>query len=113
MATADWLTPQNSPSFGDTRFILMGTAGSAHVRAYAEDGLLICSEKSGRSTPPLPRTGVDQFAKNMIDAFARGEENFVSTQDVLATARVGVAAEKSAANGGELIRLPETPAGPR
>ena len=30
--TADWLTPQAAPSFGDTRFIVMGTAGSAHLR---------------------------------------------------------------------------------
>ena len=109
MATADWLTPENSPSFGDTRFIIMGTAGSAHLGAYAEDELLICSEKTGRYTPPLADAGTADFAEHMIDAFERGEENFVSTQDVLSTARIGVAVEKSARNGGELIRLPAAP----
>ena len=108
-ATADWLTPQNSPSFGDTRFIIMGTAGSAHVRAYAEDGLLICSEKAGRYTPRLPDAGTDRFVESMIDAFARGEENCISTQDVLSVSRVGLAAEQSARNGGELIRLAPAP----
>ena len=109
-ATADWLTPQNSPSFGDTRFIIMGTAGSAHVRAYAEDGLLICSEKNGRYTPQLPAAAPDRFVENMIDAFEGGEENFISTLDVLRAARVGLAAERSMRNGGELTRLEEAPA---
>ena len=104
-ATADWLTPHNSPSFGDTRFIIMGTAGSAHVRAYAEDGLLICSEKSGRYTPQLPEGGTQRFVEVMIDAFERGEENFVSTRDVLMAARVGLAAQRSARNGGGLVHL--------
>ena len=105
MATADWLTPQNSPSFGDTRFIIMGTAGSAHVRAYAEDGLLICSEKAGRYTPSLPEGGTARFVETTIDAVEKGEELFVSTQDVLRVSRVCLAVERSARNGGALIRL--------
>jgi len=103
--TADWLTPQNSPSFGDTRFIIMGTAGSAHLNAYAEDGILICSEKAGRYTPQLPGVGKDQFVESMIAAFERGEESFISTQDVFSASRTCLAAEQSAKNGGELVRL--------
>ena len=105
--TADWLTPQNSPAFGDTRFIIMGTAGSAHLRAYAEDGLLICSEEAGRYTPELPEDGSAHFVANMIDAFERDEENSVSTQDVFSVSRVCLAAERSAKAGGEMIRLNE------
>ena len=105
-ATADWLTPQNSPSFGDTRFILMGTKGSAHLHAYAENGLLICSEKKGRYSPDLPKTSNEGFVEDAISAFERGEENFVSTADILSVARTCLAAERSARNGGELIRLP-------
>jgi predicted dehydrogenase len=104
-ATADWLTPQNSPSFGDTRFIVMGTEGSAHLRAYAEDGLLICSEKKGRYSPELPKVSNAQFVEHAISAFERGDENVVSTQDVLNVTRACLAAERSARNGGELIRL--------
>ncbi|HAA78251.1 TPA: hypothetical protein DCE37_24400 [Candidatus Latescibacteria bacterium] len=104
-ATADWLTPQNSPSFGDTRFILMGTEGSAHLRAYAENGLLICSEKKGRYTPDLPDVSNARFVELAIDAFERGEEASVSTHDVMNVARTCLAAERSARNGGELVRL--------
>lgn len=103
--TADWLTPQNSPSFGDTRFIIMGTEGSAHLRAYAEDGLLICSEKKGRYSPDLPKTSNAQFVERAVDAFERDEDNRVSTQDVLNATRACLAAERSARQGGELVRL--------
>src|SRR5690606_39182683 len=51
LVTADWLTPEDSPSFGDTRFIIMGTEGSAHLRAYAGDHLLIVSNKKGVLEP--------------------------------------------------------------
>lgn len=105
--TADWLTPENSPSFGDTRFIVMGTAGSAHLRAYAEDGLLICSEKNGRYVPELPKAGTDRFVEDMIDAFARDEEHAITTQDVLSVSTACLAAKRSVRNGGELIRLAE------
>ena len=104
-ATADWLTPQNSPSFGDTRFIIMGTEGSAHLRAYAEDGLLICSERNGRYSPDTPEASNAGFVENAIAAFEKGEENFVSTQDVLNVTATCLAAERSARNDGELIRL--------
>jgi predicted dehydrogenase len=106
-ATADWLTPQNSPSFGDTRFILMGTEGSAHLRAYAEDGLLICSEKKGRYSPELPEASKAGFVERMVAAYAKDEENSVSTADVLKASKACLAAEKSARNGGELVRLSE------
>lgn len=104
-ATADWLTPQNSPSFGDTRFILMGTEGSAHLRAYAEDGLLICSEKKGRYTPDLPASGKTGVVEQIIAAFERDEEAPVSTQDIFNVARTCLAAERSAREGGTLIPL--------
>jgi predicted dehydrogenase len=106
-ATADWLTPQNSPSFGDTRFILMGTEGSAHLSAYAEDGLLICSEKKGRYSPDFPEPSRAGFVERMVSAYEANEENSVSTQDVMSVSRTCIAAEKSAKNGGELIRLSE------
>ena len=106
-ATADWLTPQNSPSFGDTRFILMGTEGSAHLRAYAEDGLLICSEKKGRYSPELPDASRAGFVERMISAYEANEENSISTQDVLSASKTCLAAERSAKNGGQLIQLSE------
>ena len=52
--TADWLTPTDSPAFGDTRLIVMGTAGSAHLRAYAGDHLLVVSNGRGSYEPPMP-----------------------------------------------------------
>ena len=107
-ATADWLTPQNSPSFGDTRFIIMGTAGSAHLGAYAEDRLLICSESAGRYTPEMPETSNAAFVEEMIGAFEKGGEHTVSTQDVLSVSRTCLAAERSVKNNGELIRLDQS-----
>lgn len=102
--TADWLTPKDAKSFGDTRFIIMGTEGSAHLRAYADDHVLIVSNKSGTYEPELPPSRGD-FVQNMIDAISRGEEHFISTQDVLAVAKACIAAERSAQQQGTFINI--------
>ena len=104
--TADWLTPQQSPSFGDTRFILMGTEGSAHLRAYAQDHLLIVSNKKGAYEPELPPDTGGTFVANMIDAIERGEDLFIPTRDVFATAQACLLAQESAKMGGEFIEIP-------
>ena len=103
--TADWLTPQQSPSFGDTRFILMGTEGSAHLRAYAEDRLLIVCNKKGAYEPELPPDTGGAFVANMIDAIERGEDPFIPTRDVFATAQACLLAQESARGGGEFIKV--------
>jgi len=105
LLTADWLTPRQSPSFGDTRFILMGTEGSAHLRAYAENRLLIVTDAKGACEPELPSGRNDVFVQNMIDALERGEENFISTDHVLEGARACLAAEQSADSGGEFLDI--------
>ncbi len=105
LLTADWLTPPDSPSFGDTRFILMGTKGSAHLRAYAEDHLLIVADGKGAYEPDFPPERNTAFVQNMIEAISRGEENFISTSDVLAVARACIAAEMSLDRGGEFIAI--------
>ena len=104
--TADWLTPQQSPSFGDTRFILMGTEGSAHLRAYAQDHLLIVSNKKGAYKPDLPPDTGDAFVENMIEAIERSEELFIPTRDVFATAQACLMAQESAGRGGEFLAIP-------
>ena len=104
--TADWLTPQKSPSFGDTRCIVMGTKGSAHLRAYAQDELLLVTDDRAPWTPELPAAAGPQFVQNMIDAWASGEEHFISTNDVLAVAQACLLAQESARRGGELIAIP-------
>ena len=103
--TADWLTPQKSPSFGDTRFIVMGTEGSAHLRAYAEDHLLIVSNKRGAYEPELPAGTEDTFVVNMIDAIERGEDLFIPTRDVFATAQACLLAQESARRWGEFVAI--------
>lgn len=103
--TADWLTPQASPSFGDTRFILMGTEGSAHLRAYAGDDLLLVTD-AGAHYPELPADRGGVFVQNMIEAWARGEEHFISTGDVLAVAQACLLAQESARRGGEFLTIP-------
>lgn len=104
-ATADWLTPKDARSFGDTRFIIMGTEGSAHLRAYADNHVLIVSNKSGTYEPELPPSTNDVFVENMIDAISHGEENFISTTDVLAVANACITAEESAKRGGEFLKI--------
>ena len=104
--TADWLTPQQSPSFGDTRFILMGTEGSAHLRAYAEDHLFIVSNKKGAYHPELPADTGDAFVENMINALERGEDLFIPTRDVFTTAQACLLAQESASRGGEFLAIP-------
>ena len=104
--TADWLTPQLSPSFGDTRFILMGTEGSAHLRAYARDHLRIVSNRHGVSEPELPADRNPVFVQEFIQALARGQEPFVPTRDVLAVAQACLMAQESARRGGEYLEIP-------
>ena len=104
-ATADWLTPKDARSFGDTRFIIMGTEGSAHLRAYADNHLRIVSNKSGTYEPELPPTTNDVFVENMINAISRGEENFISTNDTLAVANACITAEESARQGGKFLEI--------
>lgn len=103
--TADWLTPKDSPSFGDTRFILMGTRGSAHLKAYAKDGLLIVTDGKGSYEPEFTGKSAGNFVENMIAAFERDEENFITTQDVMAVAKATLIAEKSARLGGEFLKI--------
>ena len=104
-ATADWLTPRDARSFGDTRFIIMGTEGSAHLRAYADDHVLVVSNKSGRYEPDLPPSMQHVFVENMIDALSRGEENAISTNDTLAVANACITAEESARQGGRFLKI--------
>lgn len=102
--TADWLTPKDAKSFGDTRFIIMGTEGSAHLRAYADNHVLVVSNKSGTYEPTLPPSQGD-FVQNMMDAWSKGTEHFISTQDVLAVAQACISAEQSAAQNGAFISI--------
>ncbi|MBT7596531.1 MAG: hypothetical protein HN559_16610, partial [Gemmatimonadetes bacterium] len=104
--TADWLTPQKSPSFGDTRFVLMGTQGSAHLRAYAEDDLLLVTDDESPSRPEFPASRGGVFVEEMVAAWDRGEEHFVSTRDTLAVAQACLMAQESAARGGEFMKIP-------
>ena len=103
--TADWLTPQAAPAFGDTRFILMGTEGSAHLRAYAGDHLLIISNKKGMHEPEFPPDEGGLFVQNMIEALCRNEEHFISTRDVLAVSQACLMAQESARRGGEFLEI--------
>ena len=103
--TADWLTPDTSPSFGDTRFIIMGTEGSAHLRAYADDHLLIVTNHKGPYEPPLPASEEDTFIKDLCQAISRNEEHFISTRDVLAVSRACLVAQKSAQDQGQFLPI--------
>jgi len=105
VVTADWLTPKDSPSFGDTRFIIMGTEGSAHLRAYAGDHLLIVSNKKGVLEPSFDDVPSRPFVQEMIESIERGEEPFITTQDVFAVARACLTAEESAKRGGVFLPI--------
>lgn len=103
--TADWLTPNVSPSFGDTRFIIMGTKGSAHLRAYAANDLLIVSDTIGIIDPDIHNVRVRPFVEQMVDALERGEEHFISTADVFAVAKACLIAQQSAEAGGTFLPI--------
>ncbi|HCV25586.1 MAG TPA: Gfo/Idh/MocA family oxidoreductase [Candidatus Latescibacteria bacterium] len=104
--TADWLTPQKSPSFGDTRFIVMGTKGSAHLRAYAKDDLLLVTDQVEPHRPDFPAGEGGGFVQDMITAWSRGDEHFITTGDVLAVAQACLMAQESAAQGGRFLEIP-------
>lgn len=105
LLTADWLTPKDSPSFGDTRFILMGTKGSAHLRAYSGDHLLIVTDGKGAYEPKFPPARHDAFVQDMIEALSQGRENFISTSDVLGVSKACLTAQESARRGGEYLTI--------
>jgi len=105
LITADWLTPHASASWGDTRVIVMGTEGSAHLRAYAENHLLVVSNKSGVYEPTLGTPKHATFVADLIEAIEQGEEAFISTNDVFTVAKACIAAEESARQGGILLPI--------
>lgn len=103
LVTADWLTPLSSKSWGDTRMIVMGTKGSAHLRAYAGDHLLVVSDSAGTYEADLSTVHSAPFVESMITALESGEPLFIETADVFAVADACLAAQDSAAQGGALV----------
>ena len=105
LLTADWLTPEDSPSFGDTRFIIMGTRGSAHLRAYAADHVLIVSNGKGSYEAKLPPARDQAFVEDLIENLTRGQDPFISTSDVLAVSRACLTAQESARQAGAFLKI--------
>jgi len=103
--TADWLTPPTSPYWADTRFIVMGSKGSAHLRSYAQDHVLVFSDSRGSTELPLDTVLPEASAIEMIAALESGRELFVSTEDVFSVAKACLAAEKSVRDGGSFIHI--------
>ncbi|MGI6544295.1 MAG: Gfo/Idh/MocA family protein [Limnochordia bacterium] len=102
--TADWLIPPTSPYWGDTRFIIMGTKGCAHLRAYADNHVLVLSDEHGVQEIPIEEHEVT-FVQDMIDSLENGSDLFVSTEDVLAVAQASLMAEESIKRGGEYLKI--------
>jgi predicted dehydrogenase len=103
--TADWLTPRVAASWGDTRVIIMGTEGSAHLRAYAANHVLVVSNKKGTFEPTLDTPKHASFVADMITDIENGEEPFISTDDVFAVARACLTAEESIRQGGAFLPI--------
>ena len=106
--SADWLTPQISNSFGDTRFILMGTRGSAHLRAYAGDDLLIVSDQKGVRQAEFSADRSAAFVQDLIAALENGDELFIPTRDVLAVSKACLVAQESARRNGEFMPIEDS-----
>ena len=105
VVTADWLTPDAATSWGDTRVIVMGSEGSAHLRAYTDNHVLVVSNKRGIYEPPLRDYKPQAFVQEMIAAIERGDEHFVSTEDVFAVAQACLIAEESARQSGQFLPI--------
>lgn len=103
--TADWLTPEQSPSFGDTRVIIMGTEGSAHLRAYAGDHVLIVSNAKGAYEPDFPEDCGGVFVQELIESLREGRDSFISTKDVFAVSNACLMAQESAKQGGKFLKI--------
>ena len=103
--TADWLTPQANPSFGDTRFIITRTRGSAHLRAYADDDLYVVSEAKGAYSPTLPPDRGAHFIQEFIRAIEHSQTPLISKRDVLAVSPACLRAQRSAQADGDWIPI--------
>ncbi len=83
----------------------MGTRGSAHLRAYAEDHLYVVSEAKGAYEAELPADRGAVFVRELIDALERGQSPFINTRDALATSYAGLQAQESAKLAGQFVEI--------
>jgi len=106
MITADWLWPEEAPSFGETRIIVTGTKGTATLRAWTKSELEVALTGTGLEEVPMPQVELKQFVDDFVAAIKAGNAPPISNRDVFQTAHGCLMARESADNNGEPVRIP-------
>ena len=84
----------------------MGTAGSAHLRAYADNHLLVATNERAPYSPDLPADRSSAFVADLIDAIERGTDLFIPTHSVFATAQPACWPKSPPGKGARSSRIP-------
>ena len=94
----DWLSPDAAPYWGDMRFMMTGTKGSAEVRMWPEAQALVATLDKPPFTLELPAeapsVGVD-----FLRAIIEGRDTSLSTEDCLEATRLTILARQAAESG--------------
>ena len=75
-----------------------------HVR-HGRGRLLVVADGKGAYEPDFSARSHGNFVENMVSGFEKGEENFITTEDVLAVSKATIMAEESARRGGEFLKI--------
>lgn len=106
LVTADWLWPEEAPSFGETRVIVTGTEGTATLRAWTKSELEVALTGTGVEQVPMPTVELKQFVDDFVAAIKAGNAPPISNRDVFQTAHACLLARESADNDGVPVRVP-------
>jgi len=104
--TADWLWPDEAPSFGETRIIASGTKGTATLCAWAKNELEVALTGSGAEQVDLPKVELKQFVDDFVNAIKTGNAPPISNRDVFQTAHACLLARQSAESDGAPVSIP-------
>jgi predicted dehydrogenase len=80
--TADWLWPEEAPSFGEGRVIVTGTHGTATLRSWTKSELEVALCGTGLQQLAMPKIELRQFIADLVDALQSGKEPPIGNRDV-------------------------------
>ena len=100
----DWLTPQGLRSWGDGRYIILGTKGYIELRKYTDpttsngsDQLILVDEKGEQRIPVAGQVGFPFFGKFILDCL-NGTEYSMTQEHVFKAAELCLLCQQKARN---------------
>jgi predicted dehydrogenase len=94
----DWLSPDAAPYWGDMRFMMTGTKGSAEARTWPEPQALVATLDKPPFVLELP-TESSSVGVDFLRAIIEGRDTGLSTEDCLEATRLTILARQAAESG--------------